>query len=360
MKKIIFIVIPITICFIFTSCSTQLSDYMIIKGIGIDYTDDNYVLTVRYVDTSDETSEKNYTVIGETVYSALTNLSLTSGKIPLYSSADYLIFNEEVSENGLDEALDFFVRYFKAKSNISMYVCENSASDILEFEKDEKLISSDYLLESTQNKDNLGKTVNTTVLDYISYMENESHSCVVPYLFIEDDEIFATKSAVFSNYKLKLIFTQEETQSYLMSKSLLCGTSEVVALMGEEKVTLEIAETQSSFSGEFTDNGLKFDLCVKIELAIVSMPITLNSVDYTELEEILEEKLTLQIKEMLNIDNLLLADFFGIGNYLYRNFWNDWQNNGESWSQFANDDMINVEVQVSFIKTGEEDNPFYS
>lgn len=332
---------------------------MIIKGIGIDYSADEYVVTVRYVDTNEETSEKNYTVQGETVYEALNKLSLTSGKIPLYSAADYLIYSEDVAKMGLDEALDFFVRYFKAKANIGLYVCENQASDILTFEKDDKLISSDYILESTQNRDNIGKTVNATVLDYVSYMENESQAILVPYLFIEDEEIFGTKSAVFSQYKLEYVFDETNTKAYLAAKGQLTGTTEVIELSTGEKITVEISKTDSSFDGEFTDGKLSFSLCVEVQSVVASMPITLNSLNYDELEQKLEDKIKGEIENCLSSDNLLESDFFGIGNYLYRNYWQNWVSSGESSESFISEDLIDVNVKIDFIKTGEEDNPFY-
>lgn len=360
MKKLLCLIFTILILSSLTACSVQLSDYLIIKGIGIDYSDEQYTVTVRYVDTNEETSEKNYTSQGTTVYDALNQLSLISGKIPLYSAADYIIYSEEVAEKGLDEALDFFVRYFKAKANISLYICENTASEILEFKKDDQLISSDYILESTQNRDTVGKTVNATVLDYVSYMENESMAILVPYLFIKDEEIFGTRSAVFSDYKLKYIFDETDTKAYLAAKGQLTGTSEVIKLSTGELITIEISETSSNFDGEIIDGSLNFTLCVDVQTAVVSMPISLQNIDYDELEQKLEEKIENEIKSCLSTDNLLEADFFGISNYIYRNYWKEWANSDESLENFDDGSLVEITVNIDFIKTGEEDNPFYS
>ncbi len=362
MKKIKLVLSIIFIVLFFNACSPQLSDYMIIKGFGVDYNeqDELYDITVRFVDTSEMGKEKNISVKGETVYEALDELSLTSAKISLYSAADFIIYSEEVAKKGLNEALDFFVRYFKAQPKISLFVCENKAKDVLELESDGELISSDYILNLTENKQNEGKTVSSSAMIFISQMLSESESAIVPYIKINNDTLDIGSSVGIKNYKLEYSLNELETQTYLLAQGKLKNTTKVVETDLEDKITLEIVSSNSELKHEVRDGVIGFTLDVQVESVIAAMPLDSEYLSYDDLLEKLEEVLKKELEDSISKEKILQADIYKITNYLYRKEPDYYKNNRVDWIEKMDNDFIEINVKVNFIKTGEEDTGFYN
>ncbi len=357
MKKYFLLLSTLFVMIILSSCSPELSDYMIIKGFGIDYKNDEFTVTVRYIDANvpeGENNEKNFTVVGDTVFDALNKISLSSGQIPLYSSADYIVYGKGASQNGLNDAMDFFVRYFKAKPSVSVYISSEEASSILEFEKNDDLLSSETILNTTDNKENQGKTVENCVMDFINDMLGESKSALVPLLEIKEDEIIANRSAVFYDYKLVDTLDEDMTKAFLAISGELKNQDFVVEDVNGGDITLEIMGANTKIKSEINDDKVSFTTDIELKVVIASVPLNITDLSYEDLEKSLEEQYKQLIEKCFSNKMVEKSDFFGFSEILYREETDFYKEHKNMLIDTFEKDFLTVNISTDFIKTGEE------
>ena len=117
--------------------SVELSDRLIVEAVGIDKTDAGVKVTLQALDThaagagSDPNEQgqvtRLYQFSGESVGQALSGVQAATGLMPLYSQARVLLFGRTLAEDGLTEALDFFLREYNARSDILIAMAEDTA-----------------------------------------------------------------------------------------------------------------------------------------------------------------------------------------------------------------------------------------
>lgn len=117
--------------------SVELSDRLIVEAVGIDKTDAGVKVTLQALDThaagaGSDPNERGqvtrlYQFSGESVGQALSGVRAATGLTPLYSQARVLLFGRALAEDGLTEALDFFLREYNARSDILIALAEDTA-----------------------------------------------------------------------------------------------------------------------------------------------------------------------------------------------------------------------------------------
>lgn len=141
MKKCLALVLSILVAISCTGCTgaKQLSERLIIQGIGIDREDEGgYCLTLMYLDTESSTEEETVKVLmakGKSVMDAMANSISQTGKEPLYSQNLFLLLGMKTAQTGFEEALSFFTTYYEARPNVNVFVCENKAEALLTAEE---------------------------------------------------------------------------------------------------------------------------------------------------------------------------------------------------------------------------------
>lgn len=136
MKKIIFsFILIILMC----GCWNykELNEYSIITGIAIDKTIDGYrvstlISNVQKSDDSDSPKIVVYEGNGESIYEAFKDIGKISPKEIYLNSFSILIISDEVAKDGINNVLDFFLRYSSSRNNFDVVICDScKASDTL-------------------------------------------------------------------------------------------------------------------------------------------------------------------------------------------------------------------------------------
>jgi len=140
MKKII---LSLTLLFCLTGCwnYNELNDYSIVSGVAIDKEGDKYEASVLISNSpKSNSSESNssqaqvvvYSGKGDSIFSALKQIGLISPKELYFGSFSVLIISENVAKDGVDSAIDFFVRYPNARKNFYVVLSKgDKAKDTL-------------------------------------------------------------------------------------------------------------------------------------------------------------------------------------------------------------------------------------
>ncbi len=305
-KKIL-LIIAVFICFlIFNSCEgtgTELSELMIMQGIGIDSTDDGYNVCVEILnneqsgspggDGTSENKTKIYSAEGETVGEALHSLITKSGNLPLFAHNRVIIIGEKAANKNLSDILDFFERDYDSRPSQLICVAKNSkAEEIIRAKLLMDSVKSEILENMLEESYHQSLVPRVRIIDAINYLKDETTFLCVPAVELE-------KSGENENYKLNgcALFDKDYNFSKYIDSQAAAGISLlnndinegviVASLPNSKKATFLINKGKTTYDVTEEDGRLHF----KIKIFV--------SCDLDEVEG----------QDFFNADNGVLEDF---------------------------------------------------
>lgn len=351
MRRILALITALSLCLGLGGCGyPELYERVLIHGIGVDWTGEDYRVTVRS-STSAEEGEELFTCQGRTVLEALSSLSLTTGREPFYSHNYLVVFGRECARRGLDECLDFFVRYYNTRPAVELFLAEGTAEEVLSTEKDGKLMRMSELQALGSAGRWNGQAVDMDILGFVNGMEREGSSAVLPLLRAGEDSVEAAGTAYFSGAKEKGLLTLEQTRGYLA----LTGRLERGELALETEggsVTLSLRGGTCKTTARIEDRpAFRMRLEAEADVSAADTP----GLDWAELESAAGEALRSQaesaLRQAVGEDG---CDIFGFGVQLYREHPDYWRANGNRWPELMKECRYQVEVKVKVQRLEEE------
>lgn len=357
-KKFILLVLTVFVAFSFSECSLELYERMLIKGIGIDFAEDVYTVTVRVANVPDE-GEKLISSKGLTVYDALNNLSLQSGNKQMYTQSNFVIFGKGAVEIGIGDSVDFFLRYFKSNPTIKLYMAEDTAIKILEMKKDGKLIPSENIANLMKSEKYCGKVVKSDIMNFVSMSRDFGDSSIMPVIAASEEGLNISGTALFKNLKLTGTLTDNETAGYLTAIGKQEGVASVVNSDKYGIVTGEAVGTKSeiTFSEDLSQVNVKAR--VNCLLASVTVGKIIEDQDIAEIEKLLSDKMKESVTSAVNTSYKNGCDTLNLAYKLYMEETDYWKANEKNWDSILGSLKFNIEVDVHLNKVGEENRPQY-
>lgn len=183
----------------FSSCEkpgTELSELMIMQGIGIDTTNDGFKVTVELLNNeqsgspggngNSENKTKIYTAEGKTVGEALRKLITKSGNEPMFAHNRVIVIGEEAANRNLSDILDFFERNYDSRASQLLCVAKNTTG--------EKVIRAKHLTDTIKSKilENMleesakqSLVPKVRIIDAINYIKDEVSGLCIPAVKIQ-------------------------------------------------------------------------------------------------------------------------------------------------------------------------------
>lgn len=340
----------------------ELHERLIIQGLGIDRTEQGYKVSVQALKTTEEDKIELLVTEGDTVYDALNNLSLQIGKVPLYTHNIMVVIGRSAAEHGLDDVLDFFVRYHEARPTESVFMASDTAGELFAHQEDGQYTLLKDIDESAHARQYNSQLVQVEVMDVINDLYRRSNSAHLPILSLEDGRIEELGTGIFEQGKLKETLSLEQTRGLMATINKLEVGTEVVQLSDHISVTMEYFDCKSHIETEIKDGKPVFTVKVKCKANISQMdnPIEDQMDDsvYPELEKAVSAKLREQIESAIRwavIDNQ--CDVFGFGNALLWQQTDYWREHEDHWRDDMGEADYFVYVDTTIALEGQELSP---
>ncbi len=315
----------------------ELHQRILIHGIGVDRTSDGYRVTVRSATGTEEGGEELFTCQGTTVLEALSSLSLSTGREPFYSHNYLVVFGRSCGEEGLDQSLDFFIRYYNTRPGVKLYLAEESAEEILSLKSDGSWLPMWELQELGQSGAYNGQVVSADILEFVNGSQRPGSSPVLPVLRAGEDKAEVVGSAYFREYRLQGFLTLEQTRGYLALQGDLKGGEMVVSQSQLGTVTLTISGSSRKLQMEWDENEspvFRTILQVEADISSLAGEEIQGETFYQQVEEVAAQQLQQEMEETWK--QALLqdrCDIFGYGNLLSQKepaLWAEWE---EDWEE---------------------------
>jgi spore germination protein KC len=347
MKKIILLSF-ILLCL--TGCTgyTELENLAYVSSIGIDYQDDNYILSYEVLNNKkqqDTIKEEAYVINGhgKTLTEAMQNASEKLSKKPFFDHAQIVVLSNSFLEKGLEPLTDFVLRNTQIRNSFYLYSAPN-AEEILKCSNEENPIVANKLknmMEINSYSNVLLQKINYD--EFINNIENYHQDNTIAELNIKNDNIEITGINILQGYKAVDFLNIDESNliSFLTRKnSFIFATKYYDNNPVNLKITLKkknITFDKDNININLEMKAIVIDNAPKIDL--------LNSDNYNMLSDdfksIMEEKIT-HIINLLQQNN---SDLLGIKYKYYLNTRNDLKN---AWAK----EKINITTKIDINKKG--------
>ena len=206
MKKILtllFLIVTTTGCYNYV----EINNLVIISGIGVDYKENNYIVTFESLYQNKESSDSNFEKglikkgHGKTISEAFDNLTLGLEKEPYFAHLKVVVISEEITKDHMKELFDFFLRNNDIRNIFSLVVSNDSSpEEILKSSNEYFPVASERIKNILENNVysnyvSKNKYFKKIASNYLSKEKNITLSTIR----LDKDNIVLDKLVIFNN-----------------------------------------------------------------------------------------------------------------------------------------------------------------
>lgn len=240
MHKVLALVV-LCLCVLLCLCScekpgTELSDLMIMQGIGIDVSDNEFKVTVEILNNeqsgspggngNSDNKTKIYSAEGTTVGEALRKLITKSGNEPMFAHNRVIIIGEKAANKNLGDILDFFERNYDSRASQLLCVAKNTTGEsVIRAKLLTDSIKSKILENMLEESAKQSLVPKVRIIDAVNYIKDETSGLCIPAVKIQ-------KNGENENFDLDgcaLFGTDSTFSKYIDSK-----TAEGIAILNDK------------------------------------------------------------------------------------------------------------------------------
>jgi len=377
-KKIIFVIMAALLPVfpvLLAGCwnNRDLTEINIVAGIGLERTEEGKILlTIQVVEPGaiQSSSDKGKSggqqqkpvfvesSEGETVFEAVRGLLSVIDKKLFFSTAQVLILGERLSQEGIEEAMDFFHRDHEFDYEMNILVAKGATpKEILEIESDIDSIPAVYINSTVENTVSRGTVKKTMLINLIKDMGGNEKQLAVGQISKAGEKSVRTEgTAVFRDGKLAGWLDPYETRGYLFAVDEI--ESAIINVHTDNgKIAMEIIRSKGKINVAF-ENGEPSALNIKVKVeANVGEYQGKGKLEASEdldvLRGLLEDEIKKEIRMAVEkVQEEYHSDIFGFGTYVRKYHPKYWKKSGNNWLAIFSELPVDIQVDAKIMRTG--------
>lgn len=275
-KKVIYFILLLFVFINFSGCaeSEQIHQKLVVQGIGIDFEENKYTVTVQALDfknpvDEEEPNVKTIQVTGGTLMEALENISKQTSLTPIYSQNAVVVLGQRVAGVGIDSFIDFFIRHCEARPKVKICITKNKASEIFVIKSNGKPIKSKDICDLIPDE------LNSDILHFVGDLRNGISSAYIAR--IEPTEEPGGKGvclqgvAVFSDNILTNFIEGKQAYGFMILKGVPRFGACTFNMEEFGNVTCLINKVSNETKPKIEGDTLCFDVNLKIDVSVFAM-----------------------------------------------------------------------------------------
>ena len=264
---LLFFLLPIVFLFFGLKKQGELHEKLMIQGIGIDFLDNRYKVTVQAYDfkNPEKENEPKIKLIkseGETISGALQNLKNMTGLSPLYSQNKIIIIGEDTSKLGVKNIIDFFVRFYENRPSVKVRVSQGKAEEIFNTQVDGKFI------KASEIKDLVDEKFDVNILEFEKNLESSISSPSLFFIQKKDGALICENLSIFKKDKFIKTISNEET----LGVNLLKGNQNIGVYSfkdGNDLISFKIQNVKAKINPKINEGTIDFKINIKISADLI-------------------------------------------------------------------------------------------
>ncbi|MGE4353448.1 MAG: Ger(x)C family spore germination protein [Oscillospiraceae bacterium] len=346
----------------------ELDTLGIVMGVGLDKPAEGgrIKITAQLVNPNNSSSSKNgggsgsdsspfwnVEATGDTVFSAVRDLTDISSRRLFFPHNQVLVFGKSLAENGVRDYIDFFARDPETRPNVLILISEGTAEEILNTKSKLEAMPAENIHQLIDGASaNTSQIASVKLKDLITRLMSKTTAPIAPMIEITErgGEKTATLSgtAVFKDDKLvgKLDKTEGRGLLWVLDE-VESGIIKVNHKTSGDLISIEIVRANGKFKPEIKDGKIKIKIDITESGNIGDQS---GDEDLSELSEIsiLEDELSETIRDeiMSAIEKAknLNTDIFGFGDSIHQHYPKEWKELEDKWDEIF--PQLEVEIKV--------------
>ena len=352
----------------------QLNERLIVNGIGVDIEDGACVVTMHVFDAQRASvgGEESQDIVvvtgrGRSVIDAFNAITLQSGKEPLLSQNLVLIVGEETAKSGMNNVIDFFIRYYETRPTVELFVAkERTAREVMNCNSDGRLISAKDIENLADSGKINAEQVHSDVLTLVNRLQDESSDGFMIALTMSGNEeegiVYVNGTGVLKGDKLVGYLTLEETQGYLLMTGEAKSGTLVVSVEGIGNVSFSLIGGDSSIDAKVESGLPVFDVSIRADLDLYEIDGNIHQKYGLDMVERMEDAANQAIYDrcVQTTEKLLReyqSDIFRFGRRMLQSQPEYFKSKVQEWTGVYAQSTVNITVESDVRQEGQEINP---
>lgn len=376
MKKII---LSLFILFTLSGCWNykELNEYSIVSGVAIDKKGDEYETSILISNSpknnsSDSNASETQVVVysgkGDSIFEALKDIGLISPKELYFGSFSVLVISEEVAKDGINNVIDFFVRYPNTRKNFYVVLSKDTkAKDTLKIITPLTAFPSQNITDNVRNTTNLQGIISSINFnDLLSTILRDGVDLTINCIKIEGDEkegsskenLESSEPETYTKLGNLGIFKDDKLVDWAdhdESLGINIINNRISEMFFELKfkdgyVVVDSTSFSSNVSVELKNNKpvVNVDLSGEARIIEVNGDVNLeNSKVIEQLQKKANNKLKKQVNKAIDLAVKNKTDIFGFGQMFYRKYPDYYKSLKKEWDNNLDDIKVNIKSNLT-------------
>lgn len=352
----------------------DIRNRLVIQGIGIDIEKDNsYTVTLQAIDTnssaaasSDDASQpplKVYKVKGDTIYTAIKTVTESEGKTPLYSQNRIIILGKSITEENMDNVIDFFVRDVENSSSVYVAAAEKTAAEILEAKNGGEYVSARNLKNSIDSYEYDARIFATSLYELISRYNSGTKDFAMPLLSVkeenEEKDVEIIGTAIFNDTKYREYISKDDTIYLNMLYNRVNNTA--LSYSGEDNTRISLnvvkSKTKRTVSLENGTPTFKITVTINADISEISGGVgsAMKNSDIENYKKRGEEYVEKQLHSLIStMYDRYESDAAGLVRLLYICEQDFYRENEKKLDEVMKNSIFEIECKINIRRIGHE------
>lgn len=376
---------------LFTGCiqGVQTSELALVEAVGIDRTDDGRLkLTLQIFAprgsgsaTAVDSSKNNSAILtatGDTISQAVEQANQMQGKTMFLGHNRVIVLGQSLVAESIQPILSFFDRSENTRQNARVLVSAVTAEEIVSTGVQQGILSAESLEAMIRQGEESDGALECNYFSLSMQLDDTGGSALIPVIRPLPEEETQSQSqdssssgeegvsmaqlnhfqlegtALLQNYALTTVFSQEVTKGLCF---LLNESDYPVLVLSHEDTTLSARLHQSSSSWSVSGEGAVLSVQAKASIDELLQPGERESEnDFTQMEQLAGEEIASLCQSAYREVTAYQANVLDLMNQLKWSDGDAWEAMKEKPEEFLAGLSLQVEVEVTFDRTGLETN----
>ena len=307
----------------------------------------------------------NETSTGDTVFSAVREMTSKSSRKLYFPHNEILIFGKDTAKGGIQKYLDFFERGHETRNIVLIAVSETSAEELLDVEPALEQVPADDITETIkQYSDSTSQTQDVKLLDFINVYSNKSSSAIAPMLKVVQDgskkHIEVSGTAVFKADKLIGTLDKSEGRGLMWVLGKVKSGVIVADAPKGNFVSAEIVRSKTKMTPVLENGKVVIKIKITEEGNIdeqIGTENLLGPPEVSDLEHniaaVIEREINAALKKARELD----TDVFQFGSAIEGKYPSEWKKMKDNWDEIFKTLEVELSIEASLRLSGRISKP---
>ena len=321
MKKIFLVIFSL---FLLTGCYDykELKDIDVITGIGIDYEDGEYIVTLevlRATASGDKPEMKTVLIKSEDeVFSNAFESNYTKiSKLPYFSHLQLIVVSEEVAEEkGMQEIMDFLLRTSRIGNTFYTAVANgHSAYEIFDNKQKDEAVATYLVTLLKYSNENSFFTVDNQFDLLTRTFLSKGQDIYLPSITIKDEDFKVDDLAIFENFHM--VGYIEDKYSTILSLATMSSMNNIY--INDDINAIDI--NKSNYKIEAEPDKITIALDLKATIKSLDKEFSLKDEDtFAWFEDHFSNLIKKELEKSIQELRFYNSDVLGLGNRYYKKY----------------------------------------